>query len=136
MNRLPIRLRALAADHRGAGAMEFALAGPVLILFIMAIFQLGLMFYANSGMKHAVGEGARRAIIFPRPTDAEILAELDASEFGLDPARVSKKTVTHGTTGTGTPYADIELQYQLPMDFGLFDLKPLTLIERRRAYLQ
>ncbi len=31
---------------------------PILVLFIYGIFQVGLLFQANAGMQHALGEGA------------------------------------------------------------------------------
>lgn len=126
----------LAKSRRGASAIEFALAGPVLIAFTMAIFQMGVVFFANSGLKHAVGEGARYAMLYPRPSDDDILNRVMERRFGLNAAQVTSKTVTRGTAASGADYAEIQLKYRVPLNFVFFKLEPLTLVETRRAYLQ
>jgi Flp pilus assembly protein TadG len=129
------RVRKLRRDARGAAAIEFALVAPALILFIIGIAQIGILFMANAGLTHAVAEGARLATIFPRPTDAEIRAQIADSRFGLNPANLSTPTITHGTQD-GASYADISASYTVPIDFIFFTLPPLTLTETRRAYVQ
>ena len=53
----------LKRDERGVAATEMALALPVLITMIYGIFQVGLLYQANAGMQHALGEGARYATL-------------------------------------------------------------------------
>ena len=53
----------LRRDERGVAATEMALALPVLITMIYGIFQVGLLYQANAGMQHALGEGARLATL-------------------------------------------------------------------------
>ena len=48
--------------------IEMAIALPMLILFIYGIFQVGVVFQANAGMQHALGEGARLATLCYNPT--------------------------------------------------------------------
>ena len=52
-------LTLLRRDQDGAAAVEMALALPVLVSMIYGIFQVGLLYQANAGMQHALGEGAR-----------------------------------------------------------------------------
>ena len=74
-------LRFLRRDERGVAVIEIAIVLPVLILFIYGIFQIGILYQANAGMQHALGEGARYATLC-RPvtggcnvaTNAEITA--------------------------------------------------------------
>ena len=57
--------------QRGAAVIEFALTVPILVLIIYGIFQVGLLFQANAGMQHALGEGARYATLcMPTSTGA------------------------------------------------------------------
>ena len=56
-------LHQLKRDERGAAAIEMAIVLPVLILFIYGIFQVGILYQANAGMQHALGEGARFAVL-------------------------------------------------------------------------
>ena len=68
----------LKRDDRGAAAIEMALALPILVSMIYGLFQVGLLYQANAGMQHALGEGARLSTIYERytennvPTDAAI----------------------------------------------------------------
>ena len=57
-------ITALRSNERGAAAVEFALSVPVLVSMIWGIFQLALLFEANAGIQHALGEGARYATLY------------------------------------------------------------------------
>jgi Flp pilus assembly protein TadG len=127
--------RRLAREDRGATLVEFALAGPLLIGLVFAIFQLGVLFMTSAGMQHAVGEGARRATLFPTPTDEKILSAITEAKFGLDPERVKQLTITRGTE-TGTAYTEVRMRYEVPLEFVLFKGPTVTLEKSRRAYLQ
>ena len=132
---MTVSFRTLLRSNRGAGLVEFALIAPVLITFIIGIAQLCGLFFANAGLKSAVGEGARLATIFPRPTNQEIITRITSRRFGLEPNRVSDPTLAHGKTANGRNYVDIEMIYTAPISFIFFDLPPLTLVERRRAFI-
>ena len=56
-------LRILRRNEDGAAAIEMAIALPVLIAMIYGLFQVGLLYQANAGMQHALGEGARYATL-------------------------------------------------------------------------
>src|SRR3546814_6685643 len=77
------RRASLRRDQRGAGIVEFALAAPLLFLTIIGIAQLGILFFSNAGLSHAVAEGARLAAIFPRTADDAVADAILQSEFGL-----------------------------------------------------
>ena len=63
-------------DERGAAAIEFAIAAQVLVALIWGIFQVGLVFQANAGMQHALGEAARLAVIYPYPGDTALTSKV------------------------------------------------------------
>lgn len=75
-------LRKIGRNESGATVIEMAIALPVLVSFIYGIFQLGVIFQANAGMQHALGEGARYATIWPTPNDANIKSKVSAEVFG------------------------------------------------------
>lgn len=129
------RLVRIRRDEQGAAALEFALAAPALILFIIGIAQFGIMFMANNGLRNAVGDGARYATIFPRPTNAQITQRVTSGRFGLDPARITGPTYASGVSG-GANYIDITMSYTITPDFIFFSLPPMTLTETRRAFVQ
>ena len=129
------RVSDLLRNRRGAAALEFAFAAPILFVFIIGIAQLGILFFANSGLKSAVGEGARFATIYPKPSNEAIVTRITSRRFGLDPAYLTTPTVTECTVGP-RPCLDIEMSYAAPIDFLFFQTPPVTLVEKRRVFVQ
>lgn len=126
--------RKIAKRSEGASAVEFALAAPVLFTFIVGIAQLGTLFFANSGLKAAVGEGARYATIYPRPKDEDIRKHIASRRFGLDPQYLSEPTIVASTVN-GRHMLDISMTYTAPIDFIFFETPPVNLVEKRRVYV-
>lgn len=52
-------LKRLQRDQRGATAIEFALIGGAMILFVLSIIGLGLYFMTGSSLQHGVQAAAR-----------------------------------------------------------------------------
>lgn len=128
-----VKLKSLISDQKGASAVEFVLALPILMIFIIGIIQLGVLFSANAGLKQAVEEGARYATIFPSPTDTQITARVLDRKFGLVTSRITGPTVASGTNN-GVNYVDVSMSYSVPLNFVLFTAPPVTLSYTRRAY--
>jgi Flp pilus assembly protein TadG len=131
----------LKRDERGMSVVEFGLLAPAFITFIIAIANLGIFFFAHSGVKSAVAEGARLASIHPRPTNEQILARIDGRHFGINPADITSRTVTDCTsdgTTSGRPCVDIQMSYLVKMNFVFFksfSWSTYNLTERRRAFV-
>ena len=126
----------LRRDQRGAAAAEMALALPVLITMIYGIFQVGLLYQANAGMQHALGEGARLATLcIPSgntcnpPSDTAIKSRMSAKLFGKSDGTF---TVNNPTVGTG--YRDLSISYSRSMNFIFFRGPTITLNRSKRAY--
>lgn len=128
------RRNGLGADEKGISTVEFALIAPVLFAFIIGICQLGILFMANAGLSSAVSDGARLAAVFPRPTDAQVIARINERRLGMVASRVTGPTITRGTTATGASFADISMSYSVPLDFIFYTTTPITLTQTRRAY--
>ena len=126
-------LHRLLKDQRGASAIEFALSATILIVLLIGLVQVGMLFMANAGLQHAVGEGARLATISPTPSDSAIIARINAKRFGLDSANVTGPTISHGTDN-GAPYAQVTMSYSTQLDLIFFTTPPVTLTETRRAF--
>ena len=122
--------RDLRRNERGAGAIEFAIAVPVLILLIYGIFRIGLLYQANAGMQHALGEGARLATLFPTPTDSQITTRMNARLFGQ-----GYGTFTVATPVTNTTSKTLTITYTTPMDFLLVPGPTVTLTRSKVVYL-
>lgn len=128
-----IRLKRLWADERGANLVEFALALPVLILMIYGIFSIGLLFQANAGIQHALGEAARYATIFPTPTNAQIQARITDKTFGLKGGTLQTPVIDDTQLANG--YKTITMTYTRPTKFLFFNGPTVTITKSKRVYL-
>ena len=129
-----IRLtQAWQRDNRAATTVEFALAAPGLLVLVFGLMQVGMAFLANAGVRNAVEAGARKAVVYPRPTDTTITSTISANTFGLDSSRITGPTLTHGTAN-GVPYVDISMNYSYPFTLAFVPLSPINLSYTRRAY--
>lgn len=120
--------------RRGSAAIQFALALPVFMLFLCGIAQLGVLFAANAGLQQAVGEGARLATLYPRPSDDAIATRIGRAGFALDSRYLDAPSLTHGIAN-GVPYLDIALTYHPRLNFIFFAGPQLSITRSRRAYL-
>jgi Flp pilus assembly protein TadG len=59
MGRRRRALRQFARDHSGASALEFAMVATPLILLLLAIFQIGMLYFATFTLENATAQGAR-----------------------------------------------------------------------------
>ena len=120
----------LRRDDQGAAVVEMAFALPIMLVLVYGIFQLGVIFAANAGMQHALGEGARMATIYPSPTDTEIKAKMNAKLFGT---KVGTFAVADpiGTTN----YKDLQVTYTVTPNFLFFNLPAVTITRTKRVYL-
>ena len=124
------RFTLLRRDQGGAAAIEFAIAVPVLILLIYGIFRIGLLFQANAGMQHALGEGARYATIFPTPSDSQIQTRMNAKLFG---AGYGAFTVSPPASNAG--YKTLTVTYTTPLDFLFVPGPTVTLTRTKKVYV-
>ena len=81
--------------QQGAAAVEFALLASLYIFFMVSAIELGLLFFVNLTMQHAVRQGARYAVTGRSDFDPDqanqqryraIIAEMHRSSMGyFDP---------------------------------------------------
>ena len=134
-------LKFLRRDQRGAAAIEFAIAVPVMVGMIYGIFQVGLIYQANAGMQHALGEGARLATLCTpsgnactSPSDTEIVAKMTAKRFGGNIGTFGTPTVTTPTSGC-TFCRDLSISYSVTPNFLFFSAPPITVTRSKRVYV-
>ncbi|MDH3738406.1 MAG: pilus assembly protein [Alphaproteobacteria bacterium] len=69
----------LRVDRRGATAVEFAFAAPVLMLFTVGIIDFSMLVWSASTIENAAAEGARYAIVYGGNSEApKSKAEIEA----------------------------------------------------------
>jgi len=131
-----IMLKLLRKCQRGGAAVEFAISVPVLIVCIYGIFQIGLLYEANAGMQHALGEGARLATLYDRtttskvPSDTAIKARMTATLFGRNDGTF---TVSDPVSGTG--FKTLTISYTRQMSFLLVPGPNVTLNRSKKVYV-
>lgn len=133
MRRLFLRLR---RDRSGVSAVEFALLAPVFILMIVAVTQMGVLYYAHSALRNAVSEGARYATIYPRPTTSEIIARINANRATGGNGTYTTPTIAYQQDSTtGYWRATISMSYTTSINFLFFTWPNITLSYSRQAYV-
>ncbi|MGA9581129.1 MAG: TadE/TadG family type IV pilus assembly protein [Allosphingosinicella sp.] len=128
--------RLLRRDNKGIGAVEFALVAPVLISFVIGISQMGKLFFANADMKNAMAHGARAASVWPVPEAQaieDVVNDRLARSSGLSKANVE---IERDFDDKGNEYIDIDMTYQVPLEFIFFDVGPIALKDSRRVFIQ
>ena len=125
-------MKRIKQDETGGAVVEMAFALPILLTFVYGIFQLGVIFAANAGMQHALGEGARYATIFPAPSNDQIKTRINDKKFGVGVGTFSAPTVTDAADGT---YKDMSVTFSMPMNFLFFNGPTVNLTRSKRVYI-
>lgn len=70
----------------GQALVEFAFVLPILLLLMVALIELGILFYAQIMVTNAAWEGARAGatIVDPAQGDHEIMWAVHQAVYGLD----------------------------------------------------
>ena len=130
-----MRLRTnLRRDKRGAAVIEMAFALPALIIMMWVIIQLGLVFRAMSGIQHGLGEGARFATLYPKPTDDAIKTKISDTVYGIGPGSFTIPTPTSGTAD-GANYLDLKVTYSQQTDLLLLRGPRITVSRSKRVWV-
>jgi Flp pilus assembly protein TadG len=135
-------LKLLRRDSEGAAAIEFAIALPVLLVLIYGIFQVGLVFQANAGMQHALGEGARYATLCVptstgcnTPSDSAVVTRMSSKLFGMNIGTFGTPTVVTPASTTCTFCRDLTVTYTVTPNYLFFRGPAISLSRSKRVYL-
>ncbi|MDQ4086688.1 MAG: pilus assembly protein [Pseudomonadota bacterium] len=129
-------MKRLQGDEKGASAIEFALAAPAMMMFIIGIAQLGMLCMADAGLSTAVAEGARAAAVYPTPDDDAIIARVNEAAWGMQAEHREDPTITRDEDANGNDYLEISMSYSAPLNFVFMDLGPVELTAVRRVFIQ
>ena len=100
-------MRTPARAQRGSATLEVAILGPVLLLLVFAVVQIGLWAYARSLALAAAQEGARAGAAHgAEPADGVARARAFVSEVAGD----SLTDVAVGATGSSALSVRIEVR--------------------------
>ena len=81
------RLRQFAAECRGAVAIEFAAAAPILLLVLSGAVDLGMALHQSSTLGNAARQGAQYALRYP--TDAAGIKDVVEKSVTYDPSTLT-----------------------------------------------
>lgn len=128
------RLLNLRRDARGAAVIEMAFALPALIVLMWMIVQCGLVFRAMSGIQHGLGEGARTATLFPKPSNTVIQTKISDAVYGIGPGSFNIATPVTGTQD-GATYLDLRVTYTQSTDLLLFPGPTINVSRSKRVWI-
>jgi len=135
-------LKLLRRNEEGAAAIEMAIALPVLLVMIYGIFQVGLVFQANAGMQHALGEGARYATLCVptssgcnSPSDSAVVTRMSNKLFGMNIGSFGTPTVTTPASTTCTHCKQLSVTYTVTPDFLFFNGRAISLTRTKLVYI-
>lgn len=128
------RLANLHRDKRGAAVIELAFALPALIIMMWVIIQLGLVFRAMSGIQHGLGEGARYATLYPKPTDDAIKTKISNTVYGIGPGSFTIPTPVSGVAD-GANYLDLKVTYTQATDLLLLRGPTISVSRSKRVWV-
>ena len=127
-------LTKLRRNDRGAAVIETAFALPALIVMMWMIVQAGLVFRAMSGIQHGLGQGARLATLYPKPSDTAVQTAITNAVYGIGPGTFDIPTPTTGTAD-GANYMDLKVTYTQPTDMLLFPGPTITVSRSKRVWI-
>ena len=99
--------------QRGVAALELALVFPVLFLMMYGLLSYGLIFAAQHSLAQSAAEGARAALRYDSPNDAEATRTAAACAMAKQGVRWLEQVSGHGIDCT--TQAETAVQCQIPV---------------------
>jgi Flp pilus assembly protein TadG len=124
----------LLRDPSGATIIEFAFGFPILIVLIWMIYQFGLVFRANSGIQHALGEGARLATLWPTPAIDDVKTQMEQSVYGIGPGTFVVAEPEEEEED-GSTYLDLQVTYTQQTNMLLFPGPTINITKTKRVWV-
>ncbi|HSG34202.1 MAG TPA: TadE/TadG family type IV pilus assembly protein [Sphingomonadaceae bacterium] len=127
-------LKRLWQDQAANSTVEFVIAAPVLVSFMVGILQIGQVMHANGAMRNAIGDGIRYAKVYPDATETQVLNETRAGMAGVNVDGITELQFVRGTAN-GAAFGRITMQYELQPMIPFAPMPPIVIEEERTAYL-
>ena len=91
--------RRFVRDRSGGAALEFALLGPVVLMFLIGFFQVAWAMYCASTVRYALHNGARALVLDPSMSQSDFQTLV---KNAVTPLAAEDVTVTLDKTSAGT----------------------------------
>jgi Flp pilus assembly protein TadG len=108
------RLRRLAADCSGGAALEFAVFGPVFLLFVIGVFQVSWAMYCANSVRYALHNSGRALVLNPGMTQSQFQTLVQAAVTPLASPNVTVTlTKTYPSAGLQLATAKATYSFQI-----------------------
>ena len=98
-------LRRIASNQSGTAFIEFAIAGPVVILALIGCIEFGRYFWIRNTLEYAVEEAGRYAILNKDASQTDIQTQVRNRVMGVTPSTITVAVVT--AAGSNVTYKTI-----------------------------
>ena len=102
--------RRFIGDRSGSAMLEFALLGPVFLMFIIGFFQVAWAMYCASSVRYALHNSARALVLNPSMDQSTFQTMVQSAVTPLAANNVTV-TLTKSTPGTGLQLASAVATY-------------------------
>jgi Flp pilus assembly protein TadG len=110
--------RLLWADRSGGAMLEFAILGPVFLLFLIGFFQVAWAMYCANSVRYALHNSGRALVLNPTMSATDFQALVRASVTPLAGENVSVSlTKTFPSAGLQLAQATATYDYQIVAPF-------------------
>ena len=110
--------RRFIQDKSGGAVMEFALLGPVILMFMIGFFQVAWAMYCASSVRYALHNSARALVLDPSISQDQFQTMVKAAVTPLAAQNVSVTlTKTSPNTGLQLSTATATYSYQIVIPF-------------------
>jgi Flp pilus assembly protein TadG len=113
-----MRRNRIMKDASGAAAVEFAFAMPILLFFLVLLFEGGRMYWMKNSLQMAADEAGRYVMMNPSAANEDIIAAMEENIIALDTSALSVSVLSD----TSGPVEFKTLTLSLPFSnlFGSF----------------
>jgi Flp pilus assembly protein TadG len=110
--------RRYLCDRRGGAALEFAMLGPVFLMFIIGFFQVAWAMYCASSVRYALHNSARALVLNPSMSQTDFQTMVMSAVTPLAAQNVTI-TLTKTSPGSGLQLstATATYNYQIVIPF-------------------
>jgi Flp pilus assembly protein TadG len=111
--------------RRGQALVEFALIFPVLILVLVAVFDLGRLVFAYNDITNAARTGTRVAIVDQGNSNAQNATINQATSLGLTSSEVTVKYLTSDLSAPCPAIKTLDCVAEITVDYDWQAITPI-----------
>lgn len=144
MTALAPLLQRLGRENRGAVMVEFAILGPLLILAVLGVYQVGVGMQAYNALRSVVSETGRQAAVNYQKSNELDKAQIQdvaeglaiAAPYNLDPNRLEVSVDDAETQRVaGARELTLSIQYSVPTLLSIMGMSDPELTQTRPIFV-